>query len=187
MKRTLLLTLSIFILLTSVSLTYGQEKKDSANVVKGFKAESIGLITFAEQRYLSLAEAFPEDKYSWRPSKGVRSFGEVLTHMIQANYGLPGVIGVKPPANAPKDVNKMTDKKQIIAALKTSFEHTRNAVKGVSDADLEKGVKFFGNDTTYRGVISFMNAHTNQHLGQLIAYSRVNGVVPPWNANNPNN
>ncbi|NNE67593.1 MAG: hypothetical protein HKN33_13600 [Pyrinomonadaceae bacterium] len=50
----------------------------------------------------------------------------------------------------------------------------------MSDADLEKDVKFFGNDTTYRGVWSFMNAHTNQHLGQLIAYSRVNGIVPPW-------
>ncbi len=186
MRRARLLVFSMAVILLGTGFVFAQENKDSGSsenktpVIKGFQAEAIGLITFAEGRYVQLAEAVPQEKYSWRPGEGVRSFAEVLTHMIQANYGLPNFVGVQPPADAPKDLGKMTDKKEIIAMLKKSFEHTRNAVKGMSDEDLEKATNFFGNDTTYRGVLSFMNAHTNQHLGQLIAYSRVNGIVPPW-------
>lgn len=189
MKSKLLLTIIFVIILLSASIAFGQDKKASPPKIKGFQAETIGLITFAEQRYVALAEAVPQEKYSYRPGKGVRSFGEILTHMIGANYGLPSIVGVKPPANAPKnaDLAKLTDKKEIIAKLKASFEHTRNAVKGMSKADLEKDVKFFGNDTTYRGVLSFMNAHTNQHLGNLVTYARVNNIVPPWSANNSAN
>jgi uncharacterized damage-inducible protein DinB len=181
MKQKFLLASSLFIILLGTSLTFGQDKK-AAPVVKGFKAETVGLISFAEQRFTALANAIPEDKYDYRPGEGVRSVREVLTHMIQANYGLPGVIGAKPPADAPKDFKELKDKKQIIASLKRSFEHTRNVVNALSKADFDKDKKFLGNDTTYRGVISFMNAHTNQHLGQLIAYARVNGITPPWSA-----
>lgn len=187
MKSKLLLTVAFVFILLTASLTFGQDNKTSPPKIKGFQAETIGLITFAQSRYIALAKAVPQEKYSYRPGKGVRSFGEILTHMIGANYGLPGVVGVKPPTDAPKnaDIGKLTDKKQIIEHLNKSFEHTKNAVKGMSKADLEKDVKFFGSDTTYRGVVSFMNAHTNQHLGNLVTYARVNGIVPPWSQ--PNN
>ena len=183
-KAILIFSIAITSLVTGSAFAQGNKESDSKEsktpVVKGFQAESAGLISFAGDRYVQLAEAVPQEKYTWRPGEGVRSFAEVFIHMIQANYGLPNFVGVKPPADAPKDIAKLTDKKEIVALLKSSFEHTRSAVKGMSDEDLEKGTKFFGNDTTYRGVWSFMNAHTNQHLGQLIAYSRVNGIVPPW-------
>ncbi|NNE99033.1 MAG: DinB family protein [Pyrinomonadaceae bacterium] len=184
MKKTLFLTISLAAILMASTLSFAQEKKPEKTAVKGVQAELIALMQLAEDRFLALAEVTPQEKYSWRPAKGVRSIGEVYTHMIQANYGLPNFVGVKPPADAPKDLKEITDKKEIIGHLKKSFAHTRKVVAEMSDAQLETPTKFFGNDTTFRGVLSFMNSHTNQHLGQSIAYSRMNGIVPPWNAAN---
>jgi uncharacterized damage-inducible protein DinB len=155
MKGKLLLFITLAVILLGINFTFAQDKKAEANVVKGVRDESISLINLAESRYVALAEAIPQEKYAWRPGEGVRSVGEVFTHMVQANYGLPNVIGIKTPADAPKNVTAVTDKKEIIALLKKSFEYSRNVVKGLSDADLEKDVKFFGNDTTYRGVSSW--------------------------------
>lgn len=181
MKKRALFIMVVAAFLSLSSVSFAQEKaKPKPPVIKGFKAEMVALVTNAENQYVALAEAMPEDKFNWRPAEGVRSTAEVLKHMIQANYGLPSQFGAKPDPNAPKEVNKMTDKAAIIAELKKSFEYTRVAIKGIAKSDLNKDKNFFGNDTTYRGVVSFMNAHTNQHLGQLIAYARMNGIKPPW-------
>lgn len=74
-----------------------------------------------------------------------------------------------------------TDQAEIVAALKASFAHTREALENVADADLEKPVKVFGRDSTNAGAMITFNGHLSEHLGQAIAYARVNGVVPPWN------
>ena len=50
----------------------------------------------------------------------------------------------------------------------------------VSDADVDKPIKLFGSDSTYRGAMMFMARHLGEHMGQSIAYARVNGVTPPW-------
>jgi uncharacterized damage-inducible protein DinB len=64
--------------------------------------------------------------------------------------------------------------------LRRSFDHVRTAVRAMSDADLDKPTTMFGQRTTYRNVLLTTVAHAHEHLGQLIAYARCNGVVPPW-------
>ena len=77
------------------------------------------------------------------------------------------------------DIEKVITKKaDVIAELKRSFEHLRNAVNATSD--LEKPVKMFGTQTTHRGVLVTVLSHLHEHLGQSVAYARINGVVPPW-------
>jgi uncharacterized damage-inducible protein DinB len=136
-----------------------------------------------ENKMNSLAQAVPADKYSWRPAPGVRSISEVFTHVAGANYMFPGMAGVKPPEGIDRNMEKtVTEKSKVQEALKQSFEHARKAVQGLSDADMTKEIKFFGRPMTEDALFFAMANHMHEHLGQAIAYVRMNGVVPPWSA-----
>src|SRR4051794_13892015 len=87
----------------------------------GVRAELLGEIAEAEQKVIDLANAFPADKYSWRPMDGVRSVSEVYMHIAGANFNIPQIAGVKKPAGVPKDIEKVTDKAQVLDLLKQSF------------------------------------------------------------------
>lgn len=149
----------------------------------GFRGEFVRQLDDVEKKVTSLAQAVPQEKYSWRPGEGVRSVSEVFVHIAGANFLFPTFIGVKAPAGLSRDAEKtMTDKAKIAEFLKQSFQHARQAAQGVSDADLDKPTKLFGRPSTTREVLLIMATHMHEHLGQSIAYARVNGVVPPWSA-----
>jgi uncharacterized damage-inducible protein DinB len=149
----------------------------------GFRADILGQISFVEKRIEDLADAVPADKYAWRPGDGVRSISEVYMHIAGANYLFMTFVGVKPPMKMDPGMEKsVTDKTEIAGKLKASFEHFRNGVIGLSDKDLDKTASVFGNTMTYRNVLITAIAHLHEHLGQSIAYARVNGIVPPWTA-----
>jgi uncharacterized damage-inducible protein DinB len=151
-----------------------------AKVVPGFRGLFLKQLDDVQSKVVSLAEAVPQEKYSWRPAEGVRSISEVYGHIASANYFLPNFIGVKPPATFSPAIAKETDKAKLVEALKSSFEHLRQVALNMPDADLEKPVKLFGQDTTYEGVLFLIANHMHEHLGQSIAYARTNGVTPPW-------
>ncbi|HEX2798460.1 MAG TPA: DinB family protein [Thermoanaerobaculia bacterium] len=149
----------------------------------GFRAEALGQHAYGEKQILDLAEATPADKYGWRPAPGVRSISEVYIHIAGGNYLLLGFAGVKPPAGLDREMEKnVTEKAKVIDELKKSFAHVRAGIAATSDADLDKPVKMFGRDTTVRGVLLSVVSHEFEHLGQSIAYARMNGIVPPWTA-----
>jgi uncharacterized damage-inducible protein DinB len=148
----------------------------------GARAEFLAEVAFYEQRFARLAQAMPAEKYTWRPAEGVRSIGEVYNHIVAANYGIARALGTPAPAGFdPKAIMaNSADKAKTVQALKDSFAHFRQAVISVSDADLDKPLKMFGQQTTYRGAFIMITGHTGEHLGQSIAYARMNGIVPPW-------
>lgn len=154
----------------------------AAAPTSGYRAEFLKEMQYFEGRFTQLAEAIPADKYTWRPAAGVRSVAEVLLHVAGANQGLPGMAGIKAPAGFSMQGYEAstTDKAKIIAELKQSFDHIRAAASQMKDADADKAMKVFGMDMTGRSFSFFMARHLGEHLGQLIAYARVNGVVPPW-------
>src|SRR5262249_3327388 len=137
---------------------------------------------YYEGRYTRLADAVPAEKYSWRPAEGVRSIGEVYAHIVAANYGIARAFGAAMPAGIdPKTINSTAnDKPKVVQALKDSFAHFRQAILALKDADNDKSMKMFGRDTTQRGAFIMVTGHTGEHLGQSIAYARMNGIVPPW-------
>jgi len=145
-----------------------------------FRDEFLHDLDEVQTKVLDLAAAVPAEKYSWRPSEGVRSVSEVYMHIAGANYVLATFLGVQPPAEMPKDIEKITDKKRVLAELQKSFDHLRAIAKSVTDAELEEPVKLFGSDTTKRGVLITALNHMHEHLGQSVAYARLNGIVPPW-------
>jgi uncharacterized damage-inducible protein DinB len=168
-----------------VSAAAGQAAPAAANAAaptSGYRAEFLNEMKYFEGRFTQLAEAIPADKFTWRPAAGVRSVSEVLLHVAGANQGLPGMAGIKAPAGFSMQGYEAstTDKAKIIAELKKSFEHIRSAASAMKDADADKPMKVFGMDMTGRSFSFFMARHLGEHLGQLIAYARVNGVVPPW-------
>jgi uncharacterized damage-inducible protein DinB len=165
----------------------GREQEKPAAVsaaapTSGPRAEFLAELAYYEERYTRLAEAVPAEKYSWRPAEGVRSIGEVYAHIVAANYGIPRAFGIQPPAGFdPKAVNAAAnDKAKVVQGLKDSFAHFRQAVLALSDADSDKAMKLFGRQTTQRGAFIMITGHTGEHLGQSIAYARMNGIVPPW-------
>jgi len=146
-----------------------------------YKADFAREVDGLEKKFVSLAEATPADKLTWRPSAGVRSVSEVFMHVAGANYMLPGMMGVKPPEGLSRDMEKtVTDKAEIVSWLKKSFAHLRAAGAGMDDAAVSKTMKVFGRDMSQGSFLSFMVSHLHEHLGQSIAYARVNGVKPPW-------
>jgi uncharacterized damage-inducible protein DinB len=149
----------------------------------GYRAEFLRELADLETKYVRLAEQMPAEKYSWRPAEGVRSVGEVFLHVAAANFNLTRRIGTPAPAGfTPQGYEKsMTDKAKIVEQLKESFAHMRNAAIKAPDADADKTMPWFGGSTiTQRGFLVFIVRHAGEHLGQSIAYARVNGIVPPW-------
>lgn len=145
-----------------------------------FRDEVLSRLDTLQQRVVSLAEATPQEKYTWRPAEGVRSVSELYVHITGANFGLAATFGASAPEGAvPAD--DVTDKAAITAALTASFEHLKGAIQGVSAESADATVSLFGRDMTTRQALWTLTEHLSEHLGQGIAYARVNGVVPPWN------
>jgi len=152
--------------------------------VAGFKADFLQALDEIQQKVIQLAEAMPAEKYNWRPAEGVRSVGEVYMHIAGANYFVLKLAGVEPPAGISGDENMKDnagDKTKCIEALKASMDFVRQEIQK-TDVDLEKKIKLPWAETTVRGIYLLLSNHMSEHLGQSIAYARMNGVVPPWTA-----
>ena len=177
------IVLIAILMMLTVQLAPSQDKAAEKNSATGFRKDFLNQLKGVEEKIMGLAEAIPQESYTWRPMEGVRSVSEVFMHIAGSNYLLISFTGVKPPAGLDKeDDNSITDKAKIILALKHSFAFTRDAVSGIPDADLDNPAKFFGTPTTVRDVIFQTALHMHEHMGQMIAYARSNKIVPPWTA-----
>ena len=142
-----------------------------------------------ESKVVGLAEALTAEQYNWRPGDGVLSAGEVFMHIAAYNYYYPSLAGAEIPAGVgvTSDYGTVstfeasrTDRGEIIAAVTASFEHLGEAVGRASGADLDAEVMVFGSPSSAQEAWYGTMTHLHEHLGQLIAYARTNGVVPPW-------
>ena len=157
---------------------------------KGFRADVIGQVEYVQKQILDLENAIPDGKMTWRPNKEVRSISEVYSHIAFTNYMLIKFAGVTVPEGlniaSPEDATKWekasTDKKVIREQLMKSFDFVKSSIGNMSDASMENMVEFFGQKMTVRSLLLVLLSHMHEHLGQSIAYARMEGVVPPWTA-----
>ena len=185
MKRAFaVLSLLVMVAASAASGQAVNPYKNGTPGVTGYRSEVLAEVMIQEDKFLRLADAIPAEKYTWRPAEGVRSFAEVFLHVAVANYNLYKNVGTPKPAGIDvKDFDKSTtDKTKIISILKDSFAHAKKAITAMPDADLDKSLDWFGGKNTERGVLLFIVRHAAEHLGQSIAYARMNGIVPPWTA-----
>ena len=179
-RRSVPLLILLFAL-PSFAATVKDQTPRAAAKPTGFRAQFLTDLDDLESKIVSLASATPADKFAWRFSKDVRSISEVYMHIAGANYFLSTFLGVEaPPTNGDIEKN-VTKKAEVIAELRKSFVHLRNAANNAGD--LETSVMMFGKQTNYQGVLVTMLNHLHEHLGQSIAYARFNAIVPPWSVN----
>lgn len=166
----------------------------------GFKGEYLWEFDIAQKQLLALAEAFPPERYGWRPAETARSVSEVLVHLGAGGRALLAILGVDA---APDLYGKLeegiarimamvkknesleksiTDKAAVITLLRQSLDAMRAAFTEASDAELDRPEVFFGEQTTVRRLYMRGLTHMHEHMGQLTAYIRAMGMPVPWHA-----
>ena len=175
MKALLKKTINAAVLLLSAQMLFAQKLPEG--IWQGYDGEW----KHVTSQLVALAEATPEDKFAWRPAKGVRSTSEVYMHIALANFYLLSVTEPKMPDDLKEDAEKtVTAKADVIKWLKRSLEAVRAAHVAEKPADLQRKVHIADRDATVDGMYLRIIVHANEHMGQLVAYARMTGVVPPW-------
>jgi uncharacterized damage-inducible protein DinB len=128
-----------------------------------------------QDKIMKSAEAMPESKYSYRPTKDVRSFGEILNHVADISYTLCS--SVKGEAN-PTSPTAKASKTEIVAYLKGSFDYCDAVYAGFADAHLNDPADFWGVKTNKMFVLTQVGNHDALHYGNLVTYLRINGLAP---------
>lgn len=142
-----------------------------------------GTLSYQKGQLNALAEAMPDKVMEWSPSEGVRSSAGVLLHAASANYFLGMMLGAEIPDGInPQEIeNTVTGRENVMKTLNASFEFVMEAAKGLDASALDQKVPFpDGNEYSKRTVMMIILSHASEHKGQLIAYGRTNGIVPPW-------
>ena len=128
-----------------------------------------------QDKIMKSADAMPESKYSYRPTKDVRSFAEILNHVADISYILcSNVKGEATPATATAKGSKA----EIKAYLKGAFDYCDGVYSGFTDAHLNDPADFFGFKTNKMFILTQVGNHDALHYGNLVTYLRINGVEP---------
>ncbi len=154
-----------------------------AQGITGFGDELRGQFEASAQKLVALAEAMPAESYSWQPMEGVYTVAAAYMHIARYNYMYPDMyLGVDAPAAVDYGSleERVTAKDEAVHILAASMDHVRAVMDSMSDADLSKPTELYGRDVEHWAVLLQLVTHMNEHLGQTIAYARMNEVVPPW-------
>ena len=178
--RAFLRTLLICLLATAAALT--QENPPKGAVVPAPDNPLSAWNKFAYGRVkdilLRSAEKVPEENYNFKPTDAVRSFGQIVGHVADAQYLFCSIeLGEKNPA--PKIEQSKTSKADLVAALKDAFAYCDKAYDTMTDASATQMVKLFGNDAPKLDVLTVNNMHNMEHYGNLVTYMRLKNIVPP--------
>lgn len=147
-----------------------------------FVQEYIGQMNFIEGRLVELEGAIPQELMGWEPADLVRNTAQVFLHVAEANHMLVSFMkGEEMKGERGAMEKSTTDKEEIAKMLKDSFAAVKDAAANLTEDDLNKVVSTpFGMEMSMRNfMISLLN-HGHEHLGQAIAYARMNGITPPW-------
>jgi hypothetical protein len=138
------------------------------------------------EKFLALAKAVPVAKLSWRPMEGTRSFREVLAHIAAEGNTETAMFGRPLPAGSVADfdaeesrLKKLPDD-QLIAALDRGMKSLSATLGGLSRATINTPIRYYGQSTLPRAATTYTLNDLHEHLGQLVAYARMNRIVPPW-------
>ena len=148
------------------------------------KGQALVDLQVVQKKMVALANAIPADKMTWRPSPDSRSFAEVFLHVAGERYQILGMGGAVPPASFDgKTYEKSTtDPAQIVAQLNQTWEFAQKTIDGMSNADFATLLPKLGPQANAGDVVYILVADAHEHLGQLVAYARENGIIPPWTA-----
>lgn len=157
-----------------------QDKPAPAAAAQGNPLSAFNRRAFGQVRLwlVASAEKMPEESYGFKPVETVRSYGQLIAHVADAQYLFcSAALGEKNPA--PGIEKSKTAKADLVAALKDAFAYCDRAYDGMTDASAAQTVKLFGGDVPKLSVLSVNIAHNAEHYGNLVTYMRMKNVVPP--------
>ncbi len=168
---------------------FGQEKPPTPAVPATPPANPItvsekGLYSFMSSAVIRAAEKMPEENYAFKPTPDIRSFGQLVGHVADANYMFCAQASGE--ANPMKNIEKTkTSKADLVAAVKDAVAYCGKAFDGMTDAKGSEMVKFFSFNLAKITLLSLNTAHTDEHYGNMVTYMRLKGIVPPTSENQP--
>jgi uncharacterized damage-inducible protein DinB len=188
--RTRLLPSALFFLAISAGTISTMAQNSNATATDqtaasyDMKAQALQDLDQVQKKFVALAGAVPADKFSWRPSEDSRSFAEVFLHVAGERYQILALMGATPPEefNGKTFEKSTTDKEKIVAELNRTWEFAQKAINGMTNADFAKLLPKLGPQANAGDVVYILVSDAHEHLGQSVAYARVNGIVPPWTA-----
>ena len=140
-----------------------------------------GLYGYVKGNLAAAAEKMPEDNYNFKPTPEVRSFGQIVGHVADAQYMFCSI--VLGDSMKPQGIEKTkTTKADLVKALNDSVSYCDKAYDGMTDAHAVEMVKFMDHDMAKLTVLSINNAHDDEHYGNIVTYMRIKGLVPPSTA-----
>ena len=143
-----------------------------------------GLYSFVSNAVVSAAQKMPEENYSFKPTPDVRSFGQLVGHVADANYMFCSQASGE--ANPAKDIEKTkTSKADLVSAMKDAVAYCNKAFDNMTDAKGSQMVKLFNFNLAKITLLSLNTAHTDEHYGNMVTYLRLKGIVPPTSENRP--
>jgi uncharacterized damage-inducible protein DinB len=141
-------------------------------------ASEKGFYTMVSGDVIAAAEKMPEQNYSFKPTPDVRSFGQLVGHVADAQYGFCSEATGE--TNPMKEIEKTkTSKADLVTALKDAVAYCNKAYAGMTDAQGSQMVKLMNYDVARLAVLSVNTAHTDEHYGNMVTYLRLKGIVPP--------
>ena len=178
--RTFLRTLLICLLATAAALAQENPPKAAVVPAPDSPLSAWNKVAYGRVKDILLrsAEKVPEENYNFKPTDAVRSFGQIVGHVADAQYLFCSIeLGEKNPA--PKIEQSKTSKADLVAALKDAFAYCDKAYDSMTDASATQMVKLFGNDAPKLDVLTVNNMHNMEHYGNLVTYMRLKNIVPP--------
>jgi hypothetical protein len=125
------------------------------------------------------AEQMPADKYGYHPTPEQWTYGKIVSHVIQANFGVCGMLSGDGPGKGPP-VTDTTPKDQLVPVLKQSFETCQKALDGLKDSSLGETITYFREAKKPRArALVELTDDLEDHYSQLASYLRMNGMIPP--------
>lgn len=159
---------------------YAQEKPQApaASTANPITQSEKGLYLFLSNNVVRAAEKMPEENYSFKPTPDVRSFGQLVGHVADANYMFCALASGE--TNPSKNIEKTkTSKADLVAAVKDAVAYCSKTFDGMTDAKGGETVKFARFNLARLTMLSLNTAHTNEHYGNIVTYMRLKGMVPP--------
>ena len=138
-----------------------------------------GLHDITANNIIKTAEMLSEDIYAYQPTEDVRTAGQILAHIANAQFMFCSMAAGEENPNGENFEEFATTQEAIVAALKAGFAYCDRVYAGLTDEDGTEMKSVFGQDMAVSGILAFNSAHNYEHYGNLVTYMRINGIVPP--------
>lgn len=152
------------------------------STVTDYRDEFLDHFERSSMKIVTLARAMPPALYPWSPGEDVMAVVQVYTHIARYNFMyLADNLGIPAPDDVDVDgLEMITDRAQVLALLQRSVAHVNERVRAMTPDHLAASTRLYGRDVAGWAVLFQLLAHMNEHVGQSVAYARMNGVAPPW-------